>query len=67
MYIIKPESTTDSLLSYEQVQVNNLKIKINGLGTIKIETGGEWTGDIPELISMLEDLTSKVIEVKDAN
>lgn len=66
MYIVSGEASNASqLLSWESISVNNLKIKVNDLGECALETKGEWRGNLMELISVLEEVTTKVIEVKD--
>ena len=66
MYIVSGKASNPSqLLSWESISVNNLKIKVNDSGECMIETKGEWRGEVTELISLLAEVTTKVIEVKD--
>ena len=66
MYIVSGEANNASqLLSWESISVNNLKIKVNDSGECTLETKGEWRGNLMELVSILEEVTTKIIEVKD--
>lgn len=49
------------LLSTASINVNNLKLTADSNGKISIETGGEWSGELNELVEMLAQISLEVM------
>jgi hypothetical protein len=62
IYIKKEEKEkVIPLLSTASINVNNLKLTANSEGIVTIETGGEWSGHLTELVEMLAQITLEVM------
>tara|TARA_B100000902_G_scaffold71463_1_gene76942 strand:+ start:1331 stop:1534 length:204 start_codon:yes stop_codon:yes gene_type:complete len=62
IYIKKEEKEkVIPLLSKATLNVNNLKLTADSNGKVTIETGGEWSGELTELVEMLAQITLEVM------